>query len=113
MLECHYKLVFTELENANSDMPSRKIRRGCNVMGRQGSKFIPYKLFLAGISTFTFCKELWPKQNSTQFLWGPFKGRVQNGISGSYMYAVFKLVAHEESEIWTSVPHSYTKEGLL
>ena len=33
--------------------------------------------------------------------------------SGSYMDAVFELVAHEELEIWTSLPHSFTKEGLL
>ena len=33
--------------------------------------------------------------------------------SGSYMDAIFKLVAHEESEIWTSLPHSFTKEVLL
>ena len=37
--------------------------------------------------------------------------RVQNGVSGSYMDAVFKLVAHHESE--KSIPHSFTKEGLL
>ena len=28
-------------------------------------------------------------------LWGPYKARVPNGISGSYMDAVFELVAHE------------------
>ena len=50
------------------------------------------------------------------FLWDPtVKACVQNGISGSYMDAVFELVAREESEIWTSLPHScrFTKEGLL
>ena len=31
--------------------------------------------------------------------------RVQNGVSGSYMDAVFKLVAHHESESWTSLYH--------
>ena len=48
-------------------------------------------------------------------LWGPFKARVGNGVSGSYMYmdAIFKLVVHEKSEIWTSLPHSFTKGGLL
>ena len=35
---------------------------------------------------------------------------VQNSVSGSYMDAVFELV---ESESWTSLPHSFTKEGLL
>ena len=39
--------------------------------------------------------------------------RVQSGVSGSYMDAVFKLMAHEKCEIWTSLPHSFTKEGLL
>ena len=34
-------------------------------------------------------------------------------VSGSYMDAVFELVAHEESEIWASIPHSFTKEDLL
>ena len=36
-----------------------------------------------------------------------------HGVSGSYMDAVFKLVAHKESEIWTSLSHSFTKGGLL
>ena len=40
-------------------------------------------------------------------------GNHQNGVSGSYMDAVFELVAHEESESWTSLPHSFTKESLL
>ena len=31
----------------------------------------------------------------------------------SYMDVVFELGAHEASEIWTSLPHSFTKEGLL
>ena len=39
--------------------------------------------------------------------------RVQNGVSGNYRDAVFELVVHEESESWTSLPHSFTKEGLL
>ena len=38
---------------------------------------------------------------------------MQNGVSGSYIDAVFELVAHEESDSWTSLPHSFTKEGLL
>ena len=46
-------------------------------------------------------------------LWGPCKARGQSGISGSYMDAVFKLKVHEASEIWTSLPHTFTKEGLL
>ena len=29
-------------------------------------------------------------------LWGRIKVPVQNGVSGSYMNAIFKLVAHEE-----------------
>ena len=46
-------------------------------------------------------------------LWDPYKAHVQNGISGSYMDAVFELVAQEESETWINLPHSFTKEGLL
>ena len=45
---------------------------------------------------------------------------VQNGIASSYtlvassyMDAAFELVVHEESEIWTHLLHSFTKEGLL
>ena len=34
--------------------------------------------------------------------------RGQNGVSGSYMHAVFELRAHEASEIWTSLPHTFT-----
>ena len=33
--------------------------------------------------------------------------------TGSYMHAVFELRAHEASEIWTSLTHTFTKEGLL
>ena len=39
--------------------------------------------------------------------------RGQNSVSGSYMHAIFELKAHEASEIWTSLPHTFTKEGLL
>ena len=46
-------------------------------------------------------------------LWGPYKAHVQNGVSVSYMDAVFKLVAHKESIISTSLSHSFSKGGLL
>ena len=46
-------------------------------------------------------------------LWDPYKTRGHNGVSGSYMDAVFELRAHEASEIWASLPHNFTKEGLL
>ena len=39
--------------------------------------------------------------------------RVRNGVSGYLKDAVFEVVAHEESESWTRLPHSFTKEGLL
>ena len=32
--------------------------------------------------------------------------RVPNGVSGSYMDAIFELVVRKESESWTSLPHS-------
>ena len=37
--------------------------------------------------------------------------RVQNGVSGSYRDAVFELVAHEESDSWTSLPHSLPRKA--
>ena len=37
---------------------------------------------------------------------------IQDGIPGSYMLAVFKRVAHEVTEIWTSLSHSFTKGGF-
>ena len=46
-------------------------------------------------------------------LWGPCKARGQNGVFGSYMHAVFELRAHEASEMWTRLPHTFTKEGLV
>ena len=46
-------------------------------------------------------------------LWDPYKARGQNGASGRYMDAVFELKAHEAAEIGTSLPHIFTKEGLL
>ena len=38
---------------------------------------------------------------------------IQDGVPGSYMLAVFKHVAHEESAIWTSLLHSFIKGGVL
>ena len=43
----------------------------------------------------------------------PIKARVQNGVSCSYMHAIFELVAHKQSKIWTSLLHSFAKGGLL
>ena len=43
----------------------------------------------------------------------PTKHVVTMAVSGSYMHAVFELKAHKASEIWTSLPHTFTKEGLL
>ena len=45
-------------------------------------------------------------------LWVPYKVCIPDGVSGSYMRAVIKLVAHEELEIWTSLPHSFIKKAL-
>ena len=53
-----------------------------------------------GFSTLSFCEELWPKQNYTQFIWGFMEDCVQNGVSGGYMHAIFKL-------------NIFTKGGLL
>ena len=49
-------------------------------------------------------------QNLYVSLWGPYKACDQNGNSGSYMDAVFELVADDEPEIWTSLPHCLTKD---
>ena len=59
-----------------------------------------------------------------KFLWWPmaktklytficlFMGAcVQNGVTSSYMDAVWELLADEELEIWTSLPNSFGKEG--
>ena len=45
--------------------------------------------------------------------YGAPRKHVVKMASGSYMHAVFELRAHEASEIWTSLPHTFTKEGLL
>ena len=37
------------------------------------------------------------------------KPRVQNGDSGSYVDAVFELLAQTEAEIWTSLLHRFLK----
>ena len=37
------------------------------------------------------------------------KPRVQNGYSGSYMDAVFELLAQKEAKIWTSLLHRFIK----
>ena len=45
---------------------------------------------------------------------GGGKVHVQNDISGnSYVDAVLELRVDKASEIWTSLLHNFTKEGLL
>ena len=34
-------------------------------------------------------------------------------LHDSYVDAVFELGVHEASEIWTGLPHTFTKKGLL
>ena len=75
-------------------------------------KLLPCKN-MWGFSTFSFCEALWPKQNYIQFIWGFMEARVQNGVSGGYMHAVFKPSVQQGAEIWTSPPHIFTKGGLL
>ena len=41
------------------------------------------------------------------------KARAQNGVSGSFLGAVFEVVADEETEIWTNLSCSFIKGGLL
>ena len=43
----------------------------------------------------------------------PNTPHIKDGISTRLIDSVFKLVAHKESEVWTSPSHSFTKEGLL
>ena len=88
--------------------------------------------------TFSFCEEMIRGQNKIyqvrrkQFGSGEAKGLrplrllrhcyihftclsmgacVQNGVTGSYMDAIWELVVNKESEIWTSLPHSFAEEG--
>ena len=44
-------------------------------------------------------------------LWGSYKVRGQNGVSGNYMHAIIELTAHKASEIWIRLPHTFTTEG--
>ena len=48
-------------------------------------------------------------------LYGPPTNHVVKmaSLHGSYVDAVFELRMHEASEIWTSLPHTFTKKGLL
>ena len=57
--------------------------------GQRGSKSIPCDI-LDGVPIYTAC--------------------IQNSISGSYMDAVFKLVVHEESEIWINRKIYYSSQ---
>ena len=47
------------------------------------------------------------------YLYGTASRHMFKMASLAVIYAVFELVAHEESAIWTSLSHSFTKEGLL
>ena len=53
-----------------------------------------------GFSICSFSEEL---QNYTQFICGFMGARVQNGVSGSYVHAVFKPAVQQGAEIWTEV----------
>ena len=46
-------------------------------------------------------------------LYGAPTRHVFKMASLSYMDAIFELVVHEESELWTCLSHSFTKGGLL
>ena len=86
--------------------------------GHRGLKHDPCsktKMFNLGFLYFQFLVRCYGQNNTIYILyvWDPIKACVQNGISGSYMDAVFVLVVREELEIWTSLPHSLIKEGLL
>ena len=90
---------------------SSGINNNNNAIGMKGrchreTKLLPCDLWVMtmnimwGFSIFTFCEELWPKQNYTQFMWGFMEARVQlDGISGGYMHAVFKPVLQQGGEI--------------
>ena len=67
--------------------------------------------FIKGFSIISFCEELRPKQNYTQFIWGFMEARVQNGASGGYMHAVIKPVVQQRAEIWTRPPHLLPREA--
>ena len=41
------------------------------------------------------------------------KARVQNGVSGSLLGAVFEVVAGTKSEVWTNLSGSFIKGDLL
>ncbi len=41
------------------------------------------------------------------------KARVQNGVSCSFLGAVFEVVADKESDVWTNLSCSFIKGDLL
>ena len=77
------------------------------------------KIFNLGVSLLSLFVRSYCQNKTTHILYGSllgsYKARVQNGDSGSTLHGntVFEPVAHEESEIWTRLSHSFTKGGLL
>ena len=66
---------------------------------------------LAGMYTFYFF--CFGGGGEGHFYGAPPPGACSNGVSGSNMDAVFEVVVHEESEIWTCLLHGLATEGLL
>ena len=65
-----------------------------------------------GCFTFSFCEELWPKQNYKQFIWGFWRHVFKMAFWAATCMPSSNLGA-KEVEIWTSSPHISTKGGLL
>ena len=107
-----WKVVSTMLHSEDT-LPSIK-----NIWYEGGvkkeAKCIPLRNSILSFSNFSVYEVLRPKNtlhNVYESLWGPIKASVQNGVTGSYMHAVFKLVVYEEPEIWTSLPHSLSRKA--
>ena len=70
----------------------------------------PYNLWVMNIIKvgFLYFHFLWGDMVKTKLYtiyMGFMEARVQNGVSGGYMHAVFKPAVQLGAEIWTSPPH--------
>ena len=52
------------------------------------------------------------KTNLYTFYMSPYEAPTKHVVKMASLI-VFELKVHEASEIWTSLPHTFTKKGLL
>ena len=100
-LKYHFMCLLLITSSFKSLLPNAAKRNEANNRV-QWAPNLSYRLYIY-IYICRCLSRFWPQRLPRESRWRPCR----------YMCAVFKLLAHEESEIYTSRLHSFIKEGLL